>query len=427
MDVATPVPEQLRWNFSLYSLVYAINHGAVTAPLVLATATLDGNVGYRGDALLYVFTLISSFLLAAPVVECLDIKRASMLAMLLYTTYSAFFALALLLADRFGMWLQLLLFCTGSSVGGLAAGIFWAAQGAYFSRSVDLLVESELSQREDLTSELSGKFAFFYLLFDLICKLLWSALDWSGVPPWLIASLYTAVGFLTLIPMSQTLNLSSTSRSSGTSSMQRMKATASLWKDPAIFLIGGLNLTFGFSAALMNGYVNGEFTAKQLGSFAVAMLAALTSLTAALVSNFLGPVGARIGKGPIVFFGAVCCFLGIPFSILSLGCCKSWGWWLTTLYLLQGGGRGVFESTNKGVFSDFFPEDPTAAFANQQLQTTMAFALCFFLSERLKEEILAYIVLLTSLMTPLGFWLAGTLRHKIYQSEESDESCAESN
>ena len=105
----------------------------------------------------------------------------------------------------------------------------------------------------------------------------------------------------------------------------------------------------------MNGYVNANYTSKQLGSFAVAMLAALTALTAAMLSRLFGTVSARLGKFPVVCFGAVC-FICIPLCDFFLGCCDSWGWWLSILYLLQGSGRAIYESTNKGVFADFFPK-----------------------------------------------------------------------
>ena len=31
------------------------------------------------------------------------------------------------------------------------------------------------------------------------------------------------------------------------------------------------------------------------------------------------------------------------------------GWWLLVLYIMQGMGRAVYESTNKAVFAEFYP------------------------------------------------------------------------
>jgi len=191
----------------------------------------------------------------------------------------------------------------------------------------------------------------------------------------------------------------------------KVKAAVVTWKDPAIFLLSGTNVTFGFAAAFMNGYVNANYTSKQLGSFAVAMLAAFTALTAAVLSRLFGPLSVAIGKGPLVVLGAAC-FACIPLCTFVLGCCDGWGWWLIVLYVFQGTGRAVYESTNKGVFSDFFPQpaDSVGAFANVMLQTTMSFALCFFLSDNLSGRTPGYIVTALAVLTPLGYLAAVQLR-----------------
>jgi len=44
---------------------------------------------------------------------------------------------------------------------------------------------------------------------------------------------------------------------------------------------------------------------------------------------------------------------------------------MVVFYVLQGLGRGVYESTNKAIFADFFPGDKSVgAFANCILQNT---------------------------------------------------------
>lgn len=57
-----------------------------------------------------------------------------------------------------------------------------------------------------------------------------------------------------------------------------------------------------------------------------------------------------------------------------------WGVGIVIFYLLQGLGRGVYESTNKGIFLDFFPGDKSpGAFANCMMQSTMASTIGFLL------------------------------------------------
>jgi len=175
-------------------------------------------------------------------------------------------------------------------------------------------------------------------------------------------------------------------------------------------LLSGLNLTFGFSAAFINGYVNAHFTAKQVGPWAVPMFAACTTLVAAILARVFGIVGARIGKGFVLFIGAAS-FLCIPSSFFALNRCGGWKGWLVVLYILQGAGRAVYESTSKGIFADFFPDASASAFANCMLQTAGAFAMCFFLSNSLTGPVLARIAMVLSLLTPLGFLGATALRH----------------
>jgi hypothetical protein len=64
-------------------------------------------------------------------------------------------------------------------------------------------------------------------------------------------------------------------------------------------------------------------------------------------------------------FGALC-YTSVSLSVLFFSNqeLEAMGWGLAYLYVLQGIGRLVFESTNKAVFADFFPKDEVSAFAN---------------------------------------------------------------
>ena len=54
---------------------------------------------------------------------------------------------------------------------------------------------------------------------------------------------------------------------------------------------------------------------------------------------------------------------------------------LIALYILHGVGRGVWESTNKAVILDFFPNDAMAAFANVIVSSGLASTIGFFMYE----------------------------------------------
>mmetsp|Transcript_129792 Transcript_129792/g.277016 ORF Transcript_129792/g.277016 Transcript_129792/m.277016 type:complete len:436 (-) Transcript_129792:102-1409(-) len=412
MDVASGdiSAEELRSNFIWFTGNFAVTHGVVTTPLVIATSVLNKDVGYLGNALINVFTLASAFLLGAPAIGAIGMKKTVVLGMLLYCIYCGCFALAAIVGTSV-VALQYLFFCGGSICGGIAAGMLWTAQGPYLGRTIDLLVDKEEgTDRAAVTAELWGQWGLIYLGCEVAAKVLWSVLAYIKVPGWLIAVGYTCIGAVCMVLMA---SRAKDFKAQGPRQRwtEKIQAAASLWTDPALFLLSGSNLTFGFSAAFMNGYVNGNYTSPQLGSFAVAMLAAFTALIAAIGSRLFGPLAANFGKGAIVTFGAFC-FLMIVVCFKAIGCCENWGWGLILLYVLQGMGRAVYESTNKGVFTDFFPNDAVGAFANCMMQSSLAFAVSFFLSSVLSGPALETIILILSIFTPLGYASASFMRRR---------------
>jgi len=158
--------------------------------------------------------------------------------------------------------------------------------------------------------------------------------------------------------------------------------TVSLWSDPLIWLLSPLNMCFGFSAALMNGYVNARITMPTLGRSWVAGLAGVTVLVSAVCAKIFAKVAQKIGALPIVSIGA---FAFFTISCLLMLCdnIRDWGQGIVLLYCLQGIGRAVYESTNRSLFADFFPEQAEAAFSNCMLQSAASFAICFALQARI--------------------------------------------
>merc|ERR1719419_1374004 len=214
---------------------------------------------------------------------------------------------------------------------------------------------------------------------------------------------------MSLFGMSQVYQLRSQDSTTHVNIFEKIGAVSSLWSDPIIWLLSPTNLTFGFCAAFMNGYVNKYYVKDELGVGAVTSCAAVTVATAAVLSRIYGPLGARVGKGPVITLGAVC-FLCISSCILFFGCCNGWDWWIIALYLLQGSGRAVYESTNRAMFSDFFVGPQTeGAFANCMFQSSLSFAVSFFLQSFLQGRTLAYIVLVLTVLTPLLYLCAATL------------------
>jgi len=384
---------------------FAVNHGVVTTPLAVATSTLGMNVAAVGNGLLYVFTLFSSLLLGAPATASLGPKNSLSLGMLLYTVYAAGFGVSASLAD--GSTAQWTIFTLGSACGGVAAGILWTAQGSFFAGTATRLAEASGSSREAATSNLATSFASLYLGFEVASKLAFSALRALGLDVWVIGALYTSLGAAALLSMERVHDVGSP----GTREPKaKLAAAVSLWSDPVIWLLAPTNLAFSFSSAYMNGYVNGTYATQELGGVLVGFLSAMTALAGAVLVQAYRPLGDSAGKGPVVTLGAISLFC-IPLLSFTLSCCNGWGWWLLSLYLLQGSGRAVYESTNRAIFSDFFPGEKTeGAFANCMLQSSAAFAACFFLQTSLSGQQLETIIVGLTLLAPVGYVLAQQLR-----------------
>ncbi|CAE8616766.1 unnamed protein product [Polarella glacialis] len=419
------IVKRLSDNFLWVSVSFALSHGCVTTPIMVVSTLLGKDVAAFGNGVLYSFTLLSSLFLGAPLASVLGPKGGLLFGMFFYCIYVAGFSLAALFKDV--EWLMWTFFIVGSAFGGTAAGVLWTAQGGYFASTSTQIAEAAGEQREAVTARLSGNFAFIYLVFEVGSKLVFSGLQLLEVPTWEIGVLYLLIGLLGLGMMSQSINTSA-GGAAGPVVRPRMAskvlAAASLWSDPLIWLLCPTNLTFGFCAAFMNGTVDAEYASKELGPDVVAFLGAITAATAAIMAIVFRPMASRFGKGPVISLGAFC-FFSIPCCILVLGCCSNWGWGLILLYLFQGTGRAVYESTNRATFSDFFTGEKTeGAFANCMMQSSFAFAFCFFLQAKLSGGTLSVIVLVLSVSTPICYGLALQLQRRRLEKATADPSLA---
>eukprot|EP00971_Amphidinium_carterae_P211178 4190302-Amphidinium_carterae.1 len=78
----------------------------------------------------------------------------------------------------------------------------------------------------------------------------------------------------------------------------------------------------------MNGYINRNFAAAELGKFSVGFLGAVTALVAAILAKWvLRPLADAAGKGSAILVGSVSLFL-IPASVMHTRGCDCWGRWM---------------------------------------------------------------------------------------------------
>eukprot|EP00549_Striatella_unipunctata_P005632 CAMPEP_0118703568 /NCGR_PEP_ID=MMETSP0800-20121206/18644_1 /TAXON_ID=210618 ORGANISM="Striatella unipunctata, Strain CCMP2910" /NCGR_SAMPLE_ID=MMETSP0800 /ASSEMBLY_ACC=CAM_ASM_000638 /LENGTH=273 /DNA_ID=CAMNT_0006605145 /DNA_START=12 /DNA_END=833 /DNA_ORIENTATION=+ len=210
-----------------------------------------------------------------------------------------------------------------------------------------------------------------------------------------------------------------------------------LVENPKMKYMIGLNALFGFAAAFLNSYVNGEVVYSVLGSDdKVGSLNALTAASAAVSSLAFGKLAQYTGKGPVLMMGAVAfSWVGGAF-LLRPNVANDWNIvWLVSVYVFQGIGRSTFEGTLRSTFADYFPKETVGAFANITLQNGMAATVGYYLSNSLKcsdegirgctkfrngtlHNVLAFewLVVLTAVFAILGYWRASVLQNR----EEKD-------
>eukprot|EP00929_Paragymnodinium_shiwhaense_P116854 TRINITY_DN8681_c0_g2_i1.p1 TRINITY_DN8681_c0_g2~~TRINITY_DN8681_c0_g2_i1.p1 ORF type:complete len:476 (+),score=91.99 TRINITY_DN8681_c0_g2_i1:61-1488(+) len=416
-------PSTLQRNFWWMIVWFSLNHGTVTTPLIVASSLLDERVAYIGNGVLYLGTCISGLFLGAPVSSTYGPKVGLMAGMFLYCLYVLGFTLAAAFEGQPA--LSASCWVIGSACGGMAAGVLWTAQGTYISTTATMLAEVTEETRDVLTARLFGHFAWVYLVLEVGSKVCFSGLQVIGMPTAWIGLIYTALSFISLGLMVMAADIRNPTTVKVQPPCAKVFAAASLWGDVVLWMLSPSNLAFGFCAAFMNGYVNSHFTKVELSANYVASLGALTALFAAVMSPIFGRLGGISGKGSVLAIGGLC-FMMIPISLVAtVGClgksdCESgWGWWLVVLYLLQGSGRAVYESTNKAVFADFFVGSRTeGAFANCMLQSSLSFAISFFLQASVMQGLtLEIIIIVLAGLMVVMFPLAKYVQHRRTQME----------
>lgn len=384
------------------TICFAVNHAVCTAPLIVASTLLGENAAYVGLGILYVAAVVGSLLVAAPACAALGLRHALVAGGTLFCVYIGGFALALCAST--GSWLQWTLWVFCSACGGMGGAVMWTAQGGYFAETGTKLATITGETAEVVKASLAGSFSFWFLIFEVMSKLGFSALQSLDLAPSVVSFVFLTLGVASVMLLFGVRDLRPSNPS--VSTVERVLGVVSLWPDPVIWLLSPVNLTFGFSAAFMNGYVNGVFLKAELGENSVAAVGAITPLVAAGGAKLFGYIGGITGKGPVIMVGAVC-FFGIPFCLLALGCCNGWGSLIIFLYIFQGLGRAVYESTNRAVFADFYTGDDTPnAFANCALQSNSAFAICFFLQTSLGKNSLAALIMVLAVASPFFYGFA---------------------
>jgi len=289
--------------------------------------------------------------------------------------------------------------------------LLWTCQGAFFASSAQRLAEVELKDRKDTTAELAGTFGVIFLSFEAGVRAITTLLHvYAKLEYTVVFYLYSALALASAVAfMASATDLQSGANAPKAEVCTKVLAAAKMWRDPKLLLLQATNITFGFAVAWLGGYVGKNILSKALSSGFIGFAGALLSALAAVLSRVLGRVSQRTGKGPILLTGAVCfALLG---ALSKCGDPATWGWGALVFYALMGVGRAVYESTNKAIFADFFPDPEQSAgvFANVFVFGTGASAAAFLLGSLDKSGVELYVLLVFAVLTFPCFLLASAL------------------
>jgi len=394
-------PETIRNNFLQMSTLFAINHGCTVSCVGLANARL-GSVGVWQSGVLYASYTAAALFGASYFVRRWGSRNGLAMGMGMSASYVTSFFLVTFVADGSeGMgWLRNAVAIGGALVGGVGSSILWVSQGTYFSCASQLFSEGEGIALEDVTGRFGGNFAFIFLVFEVILRLLSTFLIETAGWTWkVIFGLYSLQSILPVIFMMNVMDVERYQQQKGqlnnslvedggidddsqnglegeARALPSHKATAALdllRKDPKTKYLSPINILFGLSTAFGSSVLNGEVIQKVLvdpNSTFVGFYTAITSTVAAVASLVFGRLQSshgtwfHCGKEQVLTMGALS-YLIISLQFLIFPDGSDWNrLTLLSVYTFLGVGRATYEGTLRAVFADFFPREKEGAFAN---------------------------------------------------------------
>jgi MFS family permease len=407
--------EVLLRNYNVMVLCFSLNMGAVTSAIAFASTDFKA-LGNESTGTVYGSYCIVALFLSNPILHTWSTKTCLVCGTLMYCCYLVCYVIAALVGSRAAA-----LVIVGSAVGGIASGFLWVAKGEFFSecaRQYTRLTlppgakqdgEARRQHQLKVTGMLATRFGTVYLFaevgFKLAAAVIRQASEASGGGTGAVVmyavlaaiSLGAALGMGTITPLLSSphspaegrddAGASSDSGGKGgegggvsdtwteqsttppqpppTALSKAAAALALLVSDPIMALLLPFEASFGLLSAFLNAHVAAKVLPLSFPSYAVGYFAALVALVACGVSAGGGAfIKATGSKRPVMVAGATCFALVGAMFVSSSDQALAAPWALVGLYVLQGMGRGVFESCNQSVVSDFFPDDAPAAFAN---------------------------------------------------------------
>jgi len=376
------------WNFVAMANWFSINHACMASVLSLASANFDKNLAALSSAIFWAAYTFSALFIAMILVLTLGSKKSLVLGLLMYCCYIIPFAIILLLPGlTFDKTRYLVI--VGSSIGGIGAGWLWTAQGSYFAASAERHAQ-DTGQRVDHVNGFFGAvFSTVYVGWEVVLKVFSSVAEhfWADNGKVFVFVFYAAAAVLSTVGMLFIWSIDSRPsegrRGSNKSGLvfERVRSIADVAQDLKIWLLGPLNVCFGFASGYIGWYMNGLVGSASVGASNVGYLSAIIPGYAALVAIPYNFLAKYVGKGIVMVLGC-CSYVGVGLIgyLMTEEELINGRWvFLVALYILVGNGRAVFESTNRAVCADFFPDTSAGAFSFISIQSGLAGAAGFFI------------------------------------------------
>lgn len=411
--------EKLYRNFYLMSIAFGIIHGCAVTCIAFASTELGDKMGSVTSGILHVGYALTSFMFAKPLVSSLGPKLSMLLGSVGYTFYVGGFFTSMVFIDLGSLTMNMawLTSTVTAVVGGISGGLMWTAQGALFAQNSKIFCENTGSDLEEVNNTFASIFATTFLGIEMITKLFATVIYLiipKGWAPYVLFSLYTAASLAScfLIATMHSLGVEPTFNFTYKEVSKSAGATAKLcFKEPRMALLIPYQLAFGFTSSFVPYYIYGTLVSKseKLGSTYVGVLSAVVALTATSVALPSAFLAHKYGKRYVIFIG-VLSLLGVGGCFILANDATLGSWYvLFPLLIVYGIGKGIWESSNKAVITDFFldsVENTTTAFTAVEFFNGYAGALAFFTFMYLPRRGMAWTIVILSFIGLISYTVA---------------------
>jgi len=410
LDRAVSGLEPQRWtrNFHAMSICMGVNHAVEDLLFAYTTIVYRGTLGFDCNCLVFGVWALASMTLVSPVVAWAGSKAAIVLGLALYLCqYVAFVACSAMPDD----WQMHALAYAGAVCCGVGAGLVYTAGGTFLGQSAQRIASASGEPLESKTAGLAAVFGFWSLGTECLVKVIAFVLQEAGVGmtatfgmglPLALASIVAAaVGTSPVHGLAVTKPVAAHAAKDLRRCGDRVGA-ASVWLDAKVWLLSFLTVGFAFAIPFVNGIVGDKFVRPQLGKKYVALFSAGIALLGSTMQGLLRFLAGRFGNGFNIVMASVA--LALMPIVAFVFDARSLGWWLTVFYVLMGVVRAVWESTNKAVLVNHFPEPRTeAAFATMAMQLALSTCAGFFMAGRVPVKWTLALLLSVACMVAPGY------------------------